>query len=188
MPRIFTDLQYTICIYATGTFLIEEPDDLGTNFVIFYSLSLLLTVLTLCSTPFLLFSFPLFSSYIRLSVLFPFLSFSFLYPFFPLNFSSRAPNSTPLSLSVTLGASDSRQHAYHTCGAGSRRYYILQIALGFLPYFIRLCQSIRAYKDTKDVRNLFNGLKYLLSMTVTGLAVAHTASINGTLVEEVRLL
>ena len=76
MPRIFTDLQYTICIYATGTFLIEEPDDLGINFVIFYSLSLLLTVLTLCSTPFLLFSFPLFSSYIRLSVLFPFLFFS----------------------------------------------------------------------------------------------------------------
>ena len=30
MPRVFTDLQYTVCIYVTGTFLTEELDDQGT--------------------------------------------------------------------------------------------------------------------------------------------------------------
>ena len=29
MPRVFTDLQYTVCIYVTGTFLTEELDDQG---------------------------------------------------------------------------------------------------------------------------------------------------------------
>ena len=29
MPRIFTDLQYTVCLYATGSFLYEEPGDQG---------------------------------------------------------------------------------------------------------------------------------------------------------------
>jgi hypothetical protein len=29
MPRVFTDLQYTVCIYTTGTFLTEELDDHG---------------------------------------------------------------------------------------------------------------------------------------------------------------
>ena len=88
--------------------------------------------------------------------------------------------------SSSLGISDVRQHAYHTCGSGSRFYYTLQITLGFLPYFIRFCQSIRAYLDTKNSNHLWNALKYFLSLTVTGLAVAHTAAMT-TGLGEVRL-
>mmetsp|Transcript_9411 Transcript_9411/g.9214 ORF Transcript_9411/g.9214 Transcript_9411/m.9214 type:complete len:637 (+) Transcript_9411:167-2077(+) len=104
MPRIFTDLQYTICIYATGTFLTEEFNETGSN--------------------------------------------------------------------------------YHTCGAGSPSFYLLTICLGFLPYFIRLCQSFRAYNDTKNTKNLWNALKYTLSLMVTGLAALRTASFSGGYLEE----
>ena len=84
------------------------------------------------------------------------------------------------SSSIATGISDIHQHAYHTCGAGSRPYYILQIALGFLPYFIRFCQSMRAYSDTKNTVYLWNALKYGMSLTVTGLAVAlNAAKISG---------
>jgi hypothetical protein len=101
MPRVFTDMQYTICIYATGSAFIRTPDDLG--------------------------------------------------PY------------------------DLKPHAYYTCGAGNRRYYSIQIVLLFLPYFIRLCQSLRAFRDSKHSKHLWNGLKYFLSLMVTGLAFTRKA-------------
>ena len=94
--------------------------------------------------------------------------------YLPLDFSSFRPVNL-----ISKGDSDSRQHAYHTCGAGSRSYYTLQIALGFLPYFVRLCQSFRAYADTKQTKHLFNALKYSLSLSLTALAVAHQAARSG---------
>jgi EXS family len=113
----------------------------------------------------------------------------FYNPYAPLLFSFPCSSSFSLCLLFHIffffcnlfstGASDSRQHAYHTCGAGSSSYYILQRALGFLPYFIRLCQSFRAYADTKQRKHLFNALKYSLSLSLTALAVAHQAARSG---------
>jgi len=102
MPRIFTDLQYTVCIYATGAAFSRSPDDLG--------------------------------------------------PY------------------------DLKPHAYYTCGAGNKRYYALNIMLGFCPYLIRLMQSCRAYRDTRQSKHVWNAFKYCLSLCVTGLAFAHTAA------------
>ena len=89
MPRVFTDMQYTICIYVTGAAFMRSPDDLG--------------------------------------------------PY------------------------DLKPHAYYTCGAGNRRYYMLQILLGFLPYFIRFCQCTRAYHDT-GINSLIYHLRLITLM------------------------
>ena len=102
MPRVFTDLQYTLCIYATGAAFSRSPDDLG--------------------------------------------------PY------------------------DLKSHAYYTCGAGNKGYYALNIVLGFCPYLIRLLQCLRAYRDTRQVKHMWNAFKYCLSLCVTGLAFAHTAA------------
>jgi hypothetical protein len=96
MPRIFTDVQYTVCIYATGSFAdsANEAEELAQN----------------------------------------------------------------------------RQHSYNLCGAGYPPYYALQVALAFFPYYLRLCQSLRAFVDTGEMKHVGNALKYSMSLAVTGLA------------------
>jgi hypothetical protein len=96
MPRIFTDLQYTICIYATGTFAdtANEAEEIMNK----------------------------------------------------------------------------RQHSYYVCGAGNPPFYVLQVALSLFPYYLRLCQSLRAYVDTGEFKHMGNALKYSMSLLVTGLS------------------
>jgi hypothetical protein len=95
MPKVFTDLEYTICIYATGNLI--DPDE---------------------------------------------------------------EQWTPVS----------KPHAYDTCGAGSTAFSAARIVLSLLPYYFRLMQSLRSYRDTCNIKHLFNGFKYTLSLSVAVLA------------------
>jgi len=97
MPKIFTDFQYTVCIYATGTFWDTQNEWFDTN----------------------------------------------------------------------------SMHSYSTCGEGSPMYSWFLSLLSFAPYYIRLMQSIRSWVDTGETRHMFNAWKYVLSLSVTGLALAH---------------
>ena len=98
MPKVFTDLQYTVCIYLTGN-IIDTEEEHWTS-------------------------------------------------------------------------SESRPHAYETCGNGSSVFFSFKVVLSLLPYYLRLMQSCRAYRDTGSVRHIFNGFKYLLSLSVAALAVS----------------
>lgn len=66
---------------------------------------------------------------------------------------------------------DKRLHMYDKCGAGSHINLQITRVLSFLPFLTRLLQSLRAYRDTRKSRHLFNGLKYCMSLSVTGVAI-----------------
>lgn len=55
---------------------------------------------------------------------------------------------------------------------GSPLYTWLLSLLSFAPYYIRLMQSLRGWVDSGERRHLFNAWKYLLSLCVTGIALA----------------
>jgi hypothetical protein len=95
MPKIFTDLEYALCIYLTGN-LVDPDEGHWTN--------------------------------------------------------------------------DSQPHAYLTCGNGSPTFVFWKILLSLLPYYLRLMQSARIYRDTAKTKHIFNGLKYLLQLSVGILA------------------
>lgn len=95
MPKVFTDLEYTICIYATGN-IIDSNENTWT--------------------------------------------------------------------------SDSKPHAYETCGNGSSVFVFWRVLLSLLPYYLRLMQSLRSYYGSRRLKYLFNALKYFMSMTVGILA------------------
>lgn len=97
MPRIFTDLQYTLCIYMTGRYWDKQNE----------------------------------------------------------------------------WQEESHMHAYDTCGAGSTTYVWLQNLFSFCPFYIRFMQSLRSWVDSGDSKHVYNALKYALSLSVTGLALAH---------------
>eukprot|EP00928_Gymnodinium_smaydae_P098492 TRINITY_DN9171_c0_g2_i5.p1 TRINITY_DN9171_c0_g2~~TRINITY_DN9171_c0_g2_i5.p1 ORF type:complete len:501 (+),score=29.46 TRINITY_DN9171_c0_g2_i5:117-1505(+) len=56
------------------------------------------------------------------------------------------------------------------CSDADPIYKVVQIILSVLPFWIRLMQCIRAFVDTHALPNVFNGLKYCMSMAVVALS------------------
>jgi hypothetical protein len=113
MPKVFTDLQYTLCLYSTGLFWDTDTDDY-------------------VSSPHFL-------------------------------------------------------HGDSVCGSGDVIYIQIQAFLGVLPFWLRFCQCCRAYYDKRDVLDILNAIKYLLSLSVQFLATVRSLTASDTLRQSINI-
>jgi len=61
-------------------------------------------------------------------------------------------------------------HRLHKCTSQNPAYRIASIGLSLLPFWIRLMQCVRAYRDTRVRRHIANGLKYSCSISVVAIS------------------
>eukprot|EP00928_Gymnodinium_smaydae_P098490 TRINITY_DN9171_c0_g2_i3.p1 TRINITY_DN9171_c0_g2~~TRINITY_DN9171_c0_g2_i3.p1 ORF type:complete len:483 (+),score=44.17 TRINITY_DN9171_c0_g2_i3:94-1449(+) len=97
MPKLFLDIQYTVCLYTTGAYGMSESTWRETS-------------------------------------------------------------------------SDAMIDATAECSDANPMYKVVHIVLSVLPFWIRLMQCIRAFLDTRALPNVFNCLKYCMSIAVVTLS------------------